>query len=128
MRDDGQYPLEPPGVQLYEKLPLIAASVERLKAIHPSALLTKLSRRLSILNVFQKEFTPLVLLFRWIHQIAQLLPPLTNSEEAESQLVAFVEELKQSGLPTELLSVVTYVEKITVAFAPHLFEYLKPPL
>jgi hypothetical protein len=58
MRDDGKSPLDPPGVKLYEKLQLIAASVERLKAIHPAALLTKLSRMLSILNVFQKEFAP----------------------------------------------------------------------
>jgi exonuclease V gamma subunit len=115
-------------VKLYEKLQLIAASVERLKAIHPAALLTKLSRMLSILNVFQKEFAQLVLLFSWIHQIAQLLQPLTNSEEAESQLVAFVEELKQSGLPTEMMSLVIYMEKITIAFAPHLFEYVKQPL
>jgi hypothetical protein len=128
MRDDGKYPLDPPGVKLYEKLQLIAASVERLKAIHPAALLTKLSRMLSILNVFQKEFAQLVLLFSWIHQIAQLLQPLTNSEEAESQLVAFVEELKQSGLPTEMMSLVIYMEKITIAFAPHLFEYVKQPL
>lgn len=128
MRDDGKYRLDPPGVKLYEKLQLIAASGERLKAIHPSALLKKLSRMLSVLNVFQKEFAQLILLFSWIHQITQLLQPLTNSEEAESQLVAFVEELTQSCLPTEMMSLVIYMEKITVAFVPHLFEYLKQPL
>jgi hypothetical protein len=128
MRDDGKYPLEPPGVKLYQKLQLIAASVERLKAIHPSALLKKLSRLLSVLNIFQKEYTQLVMLFSWIHQIAHLLQPPTTSEEAESQLVAFVQELKQSGLLTEMMSFVIHMEKITVAFAPHLFEYLKQPL
>jgi hypothetical protein len=56
------------------------------------------------------------------------LQPLTNSEEAESQLVAFVEELQQSGLPTAMLSLVISMEKITLAFAPHLFEYVKQPL
>jgi hypothetical protein len=128
MRDDGKYPLEPPGLNLYQKLPLIAASVERVRAAHPSALLKKLSRMLAVLNIFQKEFEPLVMLFSWIHQIAHLLQTQTNCEEAQSQLLAFVQELKQSCLPTELLSVVTYVEKITVAFAPHLFDYLKQPL
>jgi hypothetical protein len=128
LRDDGKYPLEPPGLKLYQKLQLIAASVERVRAAHPSALLKKLSRMLAVLNIFQKEFEPLVMLFSWIHQIAHLLQTQTNCEEAQSQLLAFVQELKQSCLPTELLSVVTYVEKITVAFAPHLFDYLKQPL
>lgn len=58
MRDDGKSPLEPPGVQLYQKLQLIAASIERVKAAHPSALLKKLSRMLSVLTLFQKEDEP----------------------------------------------------------------------
>jgi hypothetical protein len=128
MRDDGKYPLEPPGVPLYQKLQLITASVERVMAAHPSALLKRLSRLLSVLNVFQKEFEQLVILFSWIHQIAHLLKAQTSFEEAQSQLLTFVHELQQSGLPTELLRVVTYIEKITIAFAPQLFEYLKPPL
>jgi hypothetical protein len=68
-----------------------------------------------------------VILFSWIHQIAHLLKVETSGEEAQSQLLTFVHELKESGLPTVLLRVVTYVEKITVAFAPHLFEYLRQP-
>jgi hypothetical protein len=128
MRDDGKYPLEPPGVKLYQKLQLIAASVERVRAAHPSALLKRLSRMLAVLHVFQKEFEQLVILFSWIHQIAHLLKAQTSCEEAQSQLLTFVYELKHSSLPTDLLHVVTYVEKITVAFAPHLFEYLRQPL
>jgi hypothetical protein len=115
-------------VQLYQQLQLIAASVERVMAAHPSALLKRLSRMLAVLTMFQKEFEQLVVLFSWIHQIAHLLKVETSCEEAPAQLVTFVHELKESGLPTELLSVVTYVEKITVAFAPHLFEYLRQPL
>jgi hypothetical protein len=128
MRNDGKYPLEPPGVQLYQKLQLIAASVERVKAVQPSVLLKKLSRMLSVLNVFEKEYEKLVILFSWIYQIAHLLQAQTSGEEAQSQLLACIQELKQRGLPTELGRVMTYVEKITVAFAPHLFEYLKQPL
>jgi hypothetical protein len=115
-------------VQLYQKLQLIAASVERVMAAHPSALLKRLSRMLAVLNMFQKEFEQLVILFSWIHQITHLLKVETSCEEAQSQLLTFVHELKESGLPTALLRVVTYVEKITVAFAPHLFEYLRQPL
>lgn len=54
MRDDGQYPLEPPGVQLYQQWPLIAASVERVRAAHPAALLKRRSRMLAGWNVLQK--------------------------------------------------------------------------
>jgi hypothetical protein len=72
MRDDGKYPLDPPGVQLYQKLQLIAASVERVKAAHPAALLKRLSRMLSVLNLFQKAYEQLVMFFSWIHQIAHL--------------------------------------------------------
>jgi hypothetical protein len=128
MRDDGKYPLEPPGVKLYQQLQLIAASVERVRAVYPSALLKRLSRMLAVLNVFQQEFEQLVILFSWIHQIAHLLKAQTSCEEAQSQLLTFVHELKQRSLPTDLWSLVTYVEKITVAFAPHLFAYLKQPL
>jgi hypothetical protein len=128
MRDDGKYPLEPPEVKLYQQLQLMAASVERGMAAHPSALLKRLSRMLAVLNMFQKEFAQLVILFSWIHQIAHLLKVQTSCEEAQSQLLTCGHELQENGLPTELLSVVTYVEKITVAFAPHLFEYVRQPL
>jgi len=128
MRDDGKYPLEPPGLQLYQKLQLIAASVERVMATHPSALLKRLTRMLAVLHLFQHEFAQLVILFSWMHHIAHLLNAETSCEEAQSQLLKFVTTLRQSCPYDELLNVVAYVEKITVAFTPHLFEYLKQPL
>jgi len=82
----------------------------------------------SVLHVVQKAFAQLGILFSWLHQIAHLLKAEPSVAEAQSQLVTFVHELQQSGLPTELVRVVTDSEKITIAFAPHLFEYLKPPL
>lgn len=69
-----------------------------------------------------------MILFTWIHQIAHLLKAQTSCEAAQAQLLTCVYELQHSGLPTELLPVVTDVEKITVAFAPHLFEYVRQPL
>lgn len=128
MRDDGKYPLEPPGLQLYQKLQLIAASVERVMAVRPSALLRKLSRMLSVLHQFQKEFERLVLLFSWIHHIAHLLNAGTTDEDAQSQLLTFVHGLRQSCPHEDLLNVVAYMEKITEAFTPYLFEYIKQPL
>jgi len=58
MRDAGKYPLEPPGRQLYQQLPLIAASVERVMVAHPSALLKRLSRMLAVLPLFHRAFEP----------------------------------------------------------------------
>ena len=127
MRDDGKYPLDPPEVRLHQKLQLMAASVERVKAAHPSALLKRLSRMLSVLNLCQKGYEQLVMFFDWIHQIAHLLHVQTSCQEAQAQLLEFIQKLKHS-LPTELLRVVPFFEKITVAFAPHLFDYLKQPL
>ena len=127
-RDEGKYPLDPPGVQLSQKLPLIAASGERVKAAHPSALLKRLSRLRSVVNLFPTAYEQFVMVCSWIHQIAHLFHVQTRCEEAQAQRLGFLQKLQHSSLPTELCSVVTYVEKITVAFAPHLFEYLKPPL
>jgi hypothetical protein len=128
MRDDGKYPLDPPGVKLYQQLQLIAASVERVMVVHPSALLKKLSRMLTVLNLFQQKFEQLMILFSWIYHIAHLLKADSSYEDAQSQLLTFVHQLQHSCPHEELLSLVAYVEKITVAFTPHLFDYLKQPL
>ena len=128
MRDEGQYPLDPPGVQRYQQLPRMAASVERVMVVHPSALLKKLARMLSVLNGFHKAYEQLVILFSWVYQIAHLLKAQTSCEEAQAQRLTLVHELQHRGLPTERLRVMTSVAKITVACAPHLFEYLKQPL
>jgi hypothetical protein len=90
MRDDGQYPLEPPGVQRYQPLQMIAAPGERVMAVQPSALLKKLSRLLSVVNRGQQEFEQRVRLLRWIHHLAHLLAADTTGEDAQAQLLAFV--------------------------------------
>jgi hypothetical protein len=58
MRDDGKYPLDPPGVKLYQPLQLIAASVERVMVVYPLALLQKLSRMRTVLNLVIAQPTP----------------------------------------------------------------------
>lgn len=58
MRAAGKSPLEPPGLQLEQQLPRMAASVERVRAAQPSALLKKLSRMLAVWHVFPKAFEP----------------------------------------------------------------------
>lgn len=63
-----------------------------------------------------------------MHQSAPLWQRHTTGAEAPAQLLAFVQALKPSGLPTALVRVGTSVAKISVACAPHLFDDLKPPL
>ncbi len=156
MSDDGKYPLEPPGVKLYEKLRLISDSIGRVNSIHPSALLQRLLRMLTVLSLFQKEYQQLILLFGWIRETAHLLKAgidseepqdgltvmgqrsdlsadalETNPEEAEEGLIGFIRNfrrLKQVCANPELLEIVIYFEKITLAFAPYLFQFLKQPL
>lgn len=89
-------------MKLYQQLQLIAASVARVMVVHPSALLKNLSRMLSVLNVFQKDYEQLVILFSWVYQIAHLLKAHTSCEEAQAHLLTVVHELQHSGLPTEL--------------------------
>jgi hypothetical protein len=128
MRDAGRSPLDPPGVQLYRPLQLIAASVERVMAAPPSALLKRLWRMLAVWSACQQEFAPLEILLPWIHQSAHLLKSETGGEEGHAAVVAFVHGWQQSCPHAALLSVVASVEKITLAFIPHLCAYSKPPL
>jgi hypothetical protein len=128
MRDEGKYPLEPPGLTWSQQLPLMMASVERVMGAPPSAWLNKLSRRLAVLHLFQQEFEPLVILFSWIHHMAHLLNAETSREQAPSRLLTFVHHLQQSCSQDRLLSLVAYVEKITRALTPHRFEYVTQPL
>jgi hypothetical protein len=127
-RDEGKSPLDPPGVQLDQQLPRMAASVERVMVVHPSALLKNRSRMLSVLHGFHKAYEQLVILCSGVYQIAQLLKAHTSGEDAQAPLVTLVHELQHSGLPPALVRVLTSGAKITGAFAPHRFEYVKPPL
>jgi hypothetical protein len=97
-------------------------------AVRPSALLRKLSRMLAVLNQFQKEFARLVIRFSWIPHIAHLLNAGTTDEDAPSQLLTFLHGLRHSCPHEDLLNVVAYLEKITAAFTPSLFEHVKQPL
>jgi hypothetical protein len=128
MRDEGKSPREPPGLQLYQQLPLMAASGERVMVAHPSAVLKRLSRMLAVLPLCQREFEQFVILCSWIHQIAHLFEATTSGAQAQAPLLTCVHDLQHSCPPTELLDLVTDVHQITVAVTPHLLEYLNHPL
>jgi hypothetical protein len=128
MGDDGKYPLEPPGMQLYQSLQVMAASLERSLSWRPSALLQRLVRMLAVLTLLQKEYEQLVVLFSWIKQIAHLLKVETNGTQAQRELVTFVKRLKESCTRAKLKKFVAHVEKISCAFAPYLFADVQQPL
>ncbi len=138
---------------------IIADSIERANRVHPSSLLQRLLRMLTVLSLFQKEYEQLILLFNWIRQIAHLLEAETDNEEAKEKLIVMgqrsdlsistlktndendeeakkgligfiknLKRLKQVRTNTELLQLVIHFEKITLAFAPYLFQFLKQPL
>jgi hypothetical protein len=94
MRDEGQYPRDPPGVKLSQQLPLMAASVERVMVVHPSALLKKLSRMRDVLHLFQPAFEPLMRLVSWLYHMAHLFNAETSDEDAQAPLLTFVHQLK----------------------------------
>jgi hypothetical protein len=127
MRDEEKYPLDPPGVKLSQQLQLMAASGERVMVVHPSALLKKLSRMRTVLNLFQQKFEQLMILFSGMYHIAHLLKTDRSYEDAQSHLLTCVHQLQHRCPHEELLSLVAYVEKMTVAFTPHLFDYLQQP-
>lgn len=132
LTDEGKYPLEPPGLSLYERLTAIRASLQRCLARRPSPLLQKLLTLLAVLDRFRPTFDDLQQVFRWIVQIVPLLevsPPTTPSQ-AYGRLGAFVHDLG-GQIPSEarfLQGVVTHFEKLTRAFGPALFQYLAEPL
>jgi hypothetical protein len=78
--------------------------------------------------LFQQKFEQLMRLFSGIYHIAHLVKADSSYEDTQSQLLTFVHQLQHRCPHEELLSLVAYVEKMTVASTPHLFDYLQQPL
>ena len=127
LRDEGQYPRDPPGLQRYQPVPRMAAAVERGLAIPPSALRPRRSRRRAGWPRVQQACEPLVMLCRWIAPRAHLLDADTRGEAAPSPVLTFVTTLRPSGREDERVPVGADVEKITMALTPHLCASLPPP-
>jgi hypothetical protein len=83
---------------------------------------------LAVLHRFPQEFEPLVMRCSGIYHSAHLLDADTRCEEAPSPRLTCVTNLRPSCRYAALWPLGAYVEKITMAFTPHLFESLKPPL
>lgn len=132
LTEEGKYPLDPPGVHLYEKLTAIRASIQRCIARRSSPLLLKLLALLAVVDRFRSEFKHLSHAFAWIYQIAHLLeaPLDTTPARAARRLGAFVQTLPRQVKkgPRFLQEVAAHFGKVTASFGAALFSYLEAPL
>ena len=145
MRTRGKYPLEFPGVKLYQKLVQILDSLERSLSTRSSKLLSKLRQRLSMLPTYQASFALLNQALKWIRQIAHLLDTETAAAQAIPDLLNYLAQLKQEIADTTDLSLarelgsdltvntllnqwLNHFQKITTSFSSKLFSYREEPL
>ena len=127
MRQDGKYPLEPGGLQLYKHLFEITASIERALTVGASRPLERLARMLVTVKDFSQAAKRLSTAYEWVHSIAQLLDAEGSSSAACGRLTAHVEGL-EAKRDRELNGYRKHIRKLTEAFAPKLFAYLDQPL
>jgi hypothetical protein len=128
MRNDGKYPLDPAGLELYTKLGKIASSLERAVAARESKLLSRLLRILTVLGAFVSTFERVSTAYEWIYQIAHRLDVEgVKASTARRRLESYVDAL-DAGKDEELGLWVTHIRKLTHAFAPKLFTYVGHPL
>ncbi len=81
-RQEGRYPLETNGVNLYRRLQAIADSLKKVLSIRDSPLLQRLEQRLSLLPTYQTAASRLGQAFSWIRQIAHRLDAQGNAAGA----------------------------------------------
>ncbi len=145
MRTRGKYPLEFPGVELYQKLVQIIDSLERSLSIRASELLSKLRQRLSIVPTYQAGFDLLNQALKWIRQIAHLLDTETAAPQAIKDLLNYLAQRTQEITDTTDLSLareldsdltvrallnqwLNHFQKTTTSFGSKLFSCRQEPL
>lgn len=69
-RDEGQSPLEPPGLPRDQQWPRLAAAGERVRVAPPSAVLTRRSRRLAVVPLCHRACAPVVIRCSGMHHRA----------------------------------------------------------
>lgn len=126
-RDDGKYPLEPAGLQLYDKLQQIDASLARAIARRASTKLQRLRTLLAGAAALAKEHARLVIAWVWLYQLAKLLEVGGTRQEATAALVQYAESLPHDQDET-LNDWAAHLQKLTHAFAPKLFAFHDQPL
>jgi hypothetical protein len=134
LQQDGIYPLEPSGVQLFRNLQAISNSVARVMQHYPSQLINRLLNRLACLSNYQNRFKQLCQGFDAVHRIAELLEGQSNENQAQQQLQSYIAQwINKLGATDSAESEVLntwgqHFERITNAFLPKLFAYCRQPL
>ena len=130
MLQTGKYPLDPPGLKLFEHLEAIDASLKRALEDHPSELLERLRHRLSFLPAHQSRYQELKTGFTMIGNISQRLSTRQSEQQSQQQLITFIAQKQQrfkASTAADLKSWVEHFAKITQAFVPKLFTYQRQP-
>lgn len=128
MRNDGKYPLDPAGLELYTKLEKIAASLERAIEARGSKLLERVLRLLTVLGSFTDEFERVTTAYAWIYEIAHRLEVEgIKASTARRRLETYVDGL-DAGEDKELAEWLGHIQKLTHSFAEKLFTYVGQPL
>ena len=128
MRNDGKYPLDPAGLELYTKLEKIAASLERAIEARGSKLLERVLPILTVLGSFTDEFERITTAYAWIWEIAHKLEVKgVRAQTAQRRLERYVDGL-DAGEDKDLAAWLAHIQKLTHSFAAKLFTYVGQPL
>jgi hypothetical protein len=133
MLQGGKYPLEPPGLKLFEHLQTIDTSLERALEQHPCELLGRLHQRLSFLSEYQSRYEELKTGFSIIDEIVKILSTPQDELQSQQQLMALIEQqtqqfqAAQAAQVSDLNTWIAHFAKITQAFVPKLFTYQRQP-
>lgn len=73
LQDDGRYPLNPGGLQLYSRLRTVQQSIERNIKLRPNAELQKLFCLLSILDELKPRYQQIKRFYKWIFRVNRIL-------------------------------------------------------
>lgn len=131
MNDDGKYPLDPPGVQLYERLASVRESLSHCQQTRSSQLLARLITLLTVLDGWRETFERVKRIYGWIRGIAGLLNqiddnPTSEESGAKEQLSKRVQQIEGDAQRDEgLQGIARHMIKLTSAFLPKLFSYLR---
>jgi hypothetical protein len=131
LRQDGHYPLDPPGVSLFQNLQTILASLRRSLQQHPSELLERLANRLSFLPTFASRFEQLQIAVKQVRHIAELLELPLSEQRAQKRLLNYVKQQLKRYQTTEFPDLKAWLQhfaKLTTAFLPKLFTFRRQPL
>lgn len=129
MNDDGKYPLEPPGIQLYERLEKIRGSVSTCQRTRPSPLLGRLVTLLAVVDRCRATYGQVKQVYGWIRGIAHLLneidrDPSCAEPAAQERLREQVIQIHAQA-SVQLKEMAAHFLKLTTAFVPRLFAYLR---